>query len=125
MSFILNLFFKKINFFIFRYKFRVLALNNLLQSKRIGDYNLINLSGPYLSWFGFLIYKMNLSKNFKFISCDGWPYLNKEKNSINIWFGGTILKIPSEHINKKIIMLQLLIFLQKVRDCYNRILSKF
>ena len=80
MSFILNLFFKKkLIFFIFRYKFRVLALNNLLQSKRIGDYNLINLSGPYLSWFGFLIYKMNLSKNFKFISCDGWPYLNKEK----------------------------------------------
>ena len=92
---------KKFLFFIFRYKFRVLALNNFLRSKKIGNYHLINLSGPFLSWIGLFIYKLDLFNNFKFISCDGWPYLNKEKNSINIWFGGTILKIPSIYSNKK------------------------
>ncbi len=87
---------KKIIFFIFRYKFRQLALNNLCKNKKIGDYYTINLSGPLLSWFGFLLYKLNLFKNFKFVSCDGWPFLFNQKNSINIWFGGTELKISNE-----------------------------
>ena len=43
---------KKFLFFIFRYKFRVLALNNFLRSKKIGNYHLINLSGPFLSFLG-------------------------------------------------------------------------
>lgn len=87
---------KKIIFFIFRYKLRRLALNNILQANKIGDFHIINLSGPYLSWFGLILYKINLFKNFKFISCDGWPFLNNTNNSINIWFGGTILKIPNK-----------------------------
>ena len=91
---------KKFLFFIFRYKFRELALNNLLQEKKIGQFSIINLSGPYLSWLGLLIYKLDIFENFNFISCDGWPYLSK-KNSVNVWFGGTILKIPSLYLNQK------------------------
>ncbi len=87
---------KKIIFFIFRYKFRQLALNNLCKNKKLDEYYIINLSGPYLSWFGFLLYKLNFFKNFRFISCDGWPFLLNQKNSINIWFGGTKLKISRE-----------------------------
>jgi hypothetical protein len=91
---------KKFLFFIFRYKFRKLALNNLIKVKKIDNYYLINLSGPYLYWAGYLIYKLNIFKNFYFISCDGWPNLNK-KNSINIWFGGTILKVPATLSSQK------------------------
>lgn len=92
-------FFKKdIVFFIFRYNFRKLAFNNFLQRKQFKDYILINLSGPYLSWLGLILYKLNISNKFKFISCDGWPYLKKEENSKNIWFGGTILKIPIDYV---------------------------
>ena len=92
-------FFKKnIVFFIFRYNFRKLAFNNLLQRKKFKDYILINLSGPYLSWLGLILYKLNISNKFKFISCDGWPYLKKDENSKNIWFGGTILKIPIDYV---------------------------
>jgi len=95
----INFFNKKIIFFIFRYKFRKLAFNNFLKTKILNDYRLIVLSGPFFSWLGYLIYKFNLSDKFKFISCDGWPFLFNEKNSINIWFGGTILKIP-ENLKK-------------------------
>ena len=93
----INIFDKKIIFFIFRYKYRRLALNNLLKMNKMSDYYLINLSGPYLYWIGYLIYKINLFKKFKFISCDGWPFLSNEKNSINVWFGGTDLKIPENY----------------------------
>ena len=94
MAMKINFFNKKIIFFVFRYKFRKLALNNLLTQKKMNDHIFVNLSGPYLCWFGILIYNLNLFKNFKFISCDGWPFLANESNSINIWFGGTFLKIP-------------------------------
>ena len=83
----------KIIIFIFRYKFRQLAFNNFSKNKRLGQYYFVNLSGNYLSWIGLILYKLNFSKNFKFISCDGWPLLSNQKNSINIWFGGTELKI--------------------------------
>ena len=77
---------KKIIFFIFRYKFRRQALNNLLTLSTVGNYRIVNLSGPFISIIGLLIYKLNLSKNFKFISCDGWPHLSNINNSINVWF---------------------------------------
>jgi len=83
-------------FIINRYKFRKLAFNNFLKIKNLNNYQLIDLSGFFFSWIGYLIYKLDLSNKFKFISCDGWPFLTNEKNSINIWFGGTILKIPKE-----------------------------
>ena len=62
----------------------------------MNDHIFVNLSGPYLCWFGIIIYNLNLFKNFKFISCDGWPFLANESNSINIWFGGTFLKIQKD-----------------------------
>jgi hypothetical protein len=84
----------KFIFIINRYKYRKLAFNNFLKIKTLNNYRIIDLSGPFFSWLGYLIYKLNLSDKFKFISCDGWPFLSNEKNSINIWFGGTYLKIP-------------------------------
>ncbi len=87
----------KIIVFVFRYKFRNLALNNLLKSKKIGKYFILDLSGFGFSWFGFLLYKLNFLESIKFISCDGWPFLSDQKNSINIWFGGTKLKIPKKY----------------------------
>ena len=81
-------------FIINRYKYRKLAFNNFLKTKNLNNHRLIDLSGPFLSWLGYLMFKLDLSDKFKFISCDGWPFLSNEKNSINIWFGGTSLKIP-------------------------------
>ena len=88
-------------FIINRYKYRKLAFNNFLKNKILNSYRLINLNGPFFSWLGYLIYKLNLSDKYKFISCDGWPFLSNEKNSINIWFGGTILKILENYKNYK------------------------
>lgn len=89
----------KIIFIINRYKFRRLAFNNFLKIKDVNGYRLIDLSGPYFFWLGYLLYKLNLSKKFRFISCDGWPFLNNIKNSINLWFGGTLQKIPENYKN--------------------------
>ncbi len=91
----------KFIFIINRYKYRKLAFNNFLKNKILNSYRLINLNGPFFSWLGYLIYKLNLSDKYKFISCDGWPFLSNEKNSINIWFGGTILKILENYKNYK------------------------
>ena len=91
----------KFIFIINRYRYRKLAFNNFLKIKSINGYRIINLSGPFISWLGYLLYKFNFSNKFKFISCDGWPFLSNEKNSVNIWFGGTILKIPKTLSNYK------------------------
>ena len=71
----------KIIFIINRFKYRELAFNNFLKIKKLNDYRIINLCGPYLFWIGYILYKLNFSKNFKFISCDGWPFLANEKSS--------------------------------------------
>ena len=71
----------KFIFIINRYKYRKLAFNNFLKTKILNGYRLIVLSGPLFSWLGYLIYKFNLSDKFKFISCDGWPFLFNEINS--------------------------------------------
>ena len=89
----------KIIFFIFRYKFRRLALNNFIKINNSENYKFVDLSGPYLSWIGFLIYKLNLSKKIRFISCDGLPFLKNEKNSVNLWFGGTKDKVPKNYFS--------------------------
>jgi len=72
-------------------------MNNFLYSKKIGSFRIVNLSGPVLSYIGYLIYKLNLSKKFKFISCDATPFLENEQNSLNIWFGGTNFKIQDKY----------------------------
>jgi hypothetical protein len=76
-------------------------MNNFLYSKKIGFYRIVNLTGPILSYIGYLIYKLDISKNFKFISCDAAPFLRNEQSSINIWFGGTNYKIIDEYKSYK------------------------
>ena len=76
-------------------------MNNFLYSKKIGSYRIVNLSGSILSYIGYLIYKLNISKNFKFISCDATPFLENERNSLNIWFGGTNYKIQDAYKSYK------------------------
>jgi hypothetical protein len=89
----------KIIFLIFKSKYRKVALNNFLYSKKIGPYRIVNLSGVILSYIGYLIYKLDISKNFKFISCDGSPFLKNEQNAMNIWFGGTNYKLSDDLIS--------------------------
>ena len=98
---------KKKNYFIFvfKHKFRKVAFNNFLKIKKIKNYRVIDLSGPY-KYFLFvklLIFIINLFpyffKNITLISCDGRPFL--KKNAVNVWFGGTNLKIPKEFKNYK------------------------
>ena len=89
-------------FFIFKYRFRRAAFNNFLKLEKIENYRIIDFSGPikYYLFSKALIALVQLFPN-KFdnivlISCDGFPYL--EKNAVNIWFGGTSLKIPKQFI---------------------------
>jgi len=86
--------------FVFKYRFRKVAFNNLLKFKKIKNYRLIDLSGPY-KYFLFsklLIFIIDSFpkkfKNITLISCDGLPFI--KKNAVNIWFGGTNLKIPNQ-----------------------------
>lgn len=87
-------------FFIFKYRFRRAAFNNFLKLKKIKNYRIIDLSGPFKY---FLLSKILIKivqifpKNFDnivLVSCDGIPFI--KKNAVNIWFGGTSLKIPKE-----------------------------
>ena len=92
---------KKFIFLIFKRRYRRIAMNNFLYSKQIGSYRIVNLSGPFLWFIGYLIYKLNISKNFKFVSCDANPFLENIQNSINIWFGGTNYKIEDKYQSHK------------------------
>ncbi len=87
----------KFIFFIFKSRYRRLALNNFLYSKNFYPYRIVNLSGPILSFFGYLIYLFNFSKKMKFISCDAYPFLKKKESGINIWLGGTNFKIMEKY----------------------------
>ena len=94
----------KFIFFIFKYRFRRVALNNLLKKKRIKEFFLIDLSGPikfYLIGIFFMLFDyLNLiSRRFILISCDAEPLV--KKNGINLWFGGTSLKVPKKFQNLK------------------------
>ena len=87
-------------FFIFKFRFRRAAFNNFLKLKKIKNYKIIDLSGPFkyylLSKILIMIVQIFPKKfdNFILISCDGLPFI--KINSVNIWFGGTSLKIPKE-----------------------------
>jgi hypothetical protein len=90
--------------FIFKNRFRRSALNNLLKKKKIKNFLIINLTGPIRYYLiGSIILFLNklnfFSKNFCFISCDGRPII--KKNGINLWFGGTSLKIQSKYKHLK------------------------
>ena len=90
---------KKIFFIVFKYRFRTASFNNFIKIKKINNFKLFNLSGPFKYYlFGkiviFFIQKFNFFfKNFILISCDGKPILFN--NGVNFWFGGTSHKIPT------------------------------
>lgn len=86
--------------FVFKQRLRKVAWNNFLKIKRIKNYRIIDLSGP-VKFFVFsrlLIFINNLFykkiSNLILISCDGLPFI--KKNGVNMWFGGTKSKIPTE-----------------------------
>ncbi len=79
----------KFLFFIFHFRYRQRTLNNILKRKKVRKYFLINLSGPFYSMFGKILLFFKLGK---FISCDGEPFV--KKLGINLWMGGTDIKIP-------------------------------
>ena len=91
--------------FIFKYKFRKRTLNNLIHIKKLKNFYIIDLSGSIKYYlFGLpLIFLINRFKkkfrNFILISCDGVPQI--KYNGINLWFGGTSYKVPSEFRNFK------------------------
>jgi len=82
--------FKKIIFLIFKNNYRYYALGNFGKSKKYLNYRIISLGGRLQSFIGIIFYYLNIGK---FISIDGNPFLKNQKNSINVWFTGTTLKI--------------------------------
>ena len=81
----------KFLFFIFHFRYRQRTLNNILKRRKIKKYFLINLSGPVYSVLGKILLFFKLGK---FISCDGEPFI--KKTGINLWMGGTDVKIPND-----------------------------
>jgi hypothetical protein len=84
---------KKYIFLIFRNNFRQSTIGNFGKTNSYGDIKLISLSGRIKSIFGRILYFFKLGK---FISIDGDPFLEDKKNSINIWFTGTSLRITKK-----------------------------
>ena len=83
--------------FIFKHRFRKTSLNNILNCKKIKNTYIIDLSGPFFSFFGKILYLLIRSKKVIFISCDGLDFLKRESNSINFWMGGTSEKIIEKY----------------------------
>ena len=83
--------------FIFKHRFRRNSLNNILKCKKINQTYIIDLSGPLLYLFGKFLYFFIKSRKVVFISCDGLDFLERETNSINLWFGGTSEKIQERY----------------------------
>jgi len=85
--------FKNLIFLIFKSNYRFFALGNFAKSRKYANFKVISLGGRFKSLFGIILYYLKIGK---FISIDGNPFLKDKKNSINIWFGGTTLKILKE-----------------------------
>ena len=85
--------FKNLLFLIFKSNYRFFALGNFAKSRKYANFKVISLGGRFKSLFGIILYYLKIGK---FISIDGNPFLKDKKNSINIWFGGTTLKILKE-----------------------------
>ncbi len=85
---------KRYIFLIFRSNYRKSTIGNFGKSNSFGDIKLISLSGRIKSIFGRILYFFKMGK---FISVDGDPFLRDEKNSINIWFTGTSLRITKKY----------------------------
>lgn len=93
----------KVKFFIviFKHRFRTQAFNNFLKLIKIQNNYLLNFSGPlrYIIFFKFFKLMSKFFKNICLISCDGLPLLYE--NGVNIWFGGTSLKLDKLKISSK------------------------
>lgn len=89
---------KKYIFLIFRNNYRKSTIGNFGKSNIYGSIKLVSLSGRIKSVFGRILYFLKFGR---FISVDGDPFLKNEKNSINIWFTGTSLKITKKFQNFK------------------------
>ena len=87
---------RKLTFLVFRNNYRFNALGNFAKSARYGDILLIVLGGQIKSIFGRILHYFKLGK---FISIDGDPFLFDEKRSINLWLGGTSMKISKTYKN--------------------------
>ncbi len=85
--------FKNIIFLLFKSNYRYHALGNFGKSKTYLNIKVISLGGRFKSIIGNLFYFLKIGK---FISIDGNPFLKNQKNSINIWYTGTSLKILEE-----------------------------
>ena len=85
--------------FIFKRRFRKNSLNNIIKCKRIKDIRIIDLSGPFFSLLGKILYFFIKNQKVIFISCDGLSFLKRESNSINFWMGGTTEKILDKYKN--------------------------
>ena len=96
---------KKFFFFIFKHRYRKNIFNNFLNIKKIYNYRIYDLSGPYKYYLFskiliYLVEKFHIFfQNFCLISCDGRPIIRK--NGINMWFGGTSHKIPANYKDLK------------------------
>ena len=87
-------------FFVFKHRFRKSALNNIIKKKTINNFSIIDLSGPLkFNFIGRVLLTLNnlnlISRNCAFVSCDAKPFI--KKRGINIWFGGTSLKVPEKY----------------------------
>jgi hypothetical protein len=87
--------------FVFKSSYRSLALNNFIKTKKLENFFIINLSGPFMHLFGRLIYKYLKFNNVIFVSCDGHPFLYDENNAVNLWVGGTNFKISKKYLEFK------------------------
>ncbi len=87
-------------FFIFKHRFRKIALNNILNRKKIEKNIILNFSGPikYLIFSRIIFFLAKIFNNICLISCDGKPLI--KINGINIWFGGTSQKLDKLNISK-------------------------
>lgn len=79
-------------------RYRKDTLNKFSRSALYGNIFVLSFCGPILFFIGKFIQK---TKIFKCISIDGLPLISNPENGINVWFGGTGNKIPSEYRNLK------------------------
>ena len=79
-------------------RYRKDTLNKFSRLAVYGNILVLSFCGPILFFIGKFIQK---TKIFKCISIDGLPLILNKENGINVWFGGTGNKIPSEYRNLK------------------------
>jgi hypothetical protein len=79
-------------------RYRKDTLNKFSRFALYGNILVLSFCGPILFFIGKFIQK---TKIFKCISIDGLPLVLNPEDGINVWFGGTSVKIPLEYRNLK------------------------